>query len=421
MLEQYFIKPQTLDRIRHSWLGRPIENYVIWLTERGYAARNVYRRVPILMQFAEFARGRGASTFDELPALVDGFVEHRVRTHRRRVRTKQAKPWVAGTARVCVEQMLDLLIPEFSPRRRTPPPTPFVESAPGFFDYLRDERGLKEASIQLYGHNLRRFQAYLERIDLHELDALSPMVLSAFTTDAGRELAKGPLSGLCGHVRVFLRYLHRERVLPHDLSASVECPRVYRLSNIPRSISWKEVQRLLGVVDRRTPIGKRDFAMMLLLVTYGLRAAEVAALTLDSIDWQRERLEVPERKAGHHTAFPLSPVVGEAIVDYLRNARPESPSRALFLCTRPPFKPVHFQLISQRTARHLRKAGIAVARPGSHTLRHTCVQRLVDARFPLKTIGDYIGHRRAKSTEVYSKLDLEALREVALGDGEALV
>ena len=371
------------------------------------------------MDFAEFARDRGASTFAELPALVDGFVEHRVRTHRRRVRSKQAKPWVAGTARVCVEQMLDLLIPEFSPRRPTPPP--FAESAPRFFNYLRDERGLKEASVQLYGHNLRRFQAYLERIELHDLGALSPMVLSAFTTDAGRELAKGPLSGLCSHVRVFLRYLHRERVLALDLSASVECPRVYRLSDIPRSISWEEVQRLLEVIDCRAPIGKRDFAMLLLLVTYGLRAAEVAALTLDSIDWQRERLEVPDRKAGHHTAFPLSPAVGEAIVDYLRNARPESPSRALFLCTVPPFKPAHFQLVSQRVGRHLRKAGIPVARPGSHTLRHTCVQRLVEAQFPLKTIGDYIGHHRAKSTEVYTKINLEALREVALGDGEALV
>ena len=101
-----------------------------------------------------------------------------MRTHRRRVRTKQPKPWVASNARVPVEQMLDLLIPAFSPRRRTLPPIPFVDSAPGFFDYLRDERGLKETSIQLYGHNLRSFQAYLERIDLHELGALSPTVLS---------------------------------------------------------------------------------------------------------------------------------------------------------------------------------------------------------------------------------------------------
>ena len=421
MLEQYFIKPQTLDRIRHSWLGDPIESYVIWLTERGYAARNVNRRVPMLMHFAEFARKRGASTFDELPALVDGFVDHWVRTRRCRGRTQQAKRWIASAARVPVEQMLALLIPQFSPRRRTPPPTPFIESAPGFFEYLRDERGLAEVSIKLYAAHLRRFQTYLERIDLHELGALSPTVLSAFTTDASRDLAKGPLSGLCGHVRVFLRYLHRERVLPRDLSASVDCPRVYRLSSIPRSISWDEVQRLLEVVERRAPIGKRDFAILLLLVTYGLRAAEVAALTLDSIDWQRERLEVPERKAGHHTAFPLSPVVGEAIVDYLRCARPESTHRALFLCTQPPFKPVHFQLISQRVGHLLRKAGIPVARPGSHTLRHACVQRLVEAQFPLKTIGDYIGHRRATSTEVYTKIDLEALREVALGDGEVLV
>ena len=130
MLEQYFVKPQTLDRIRHSWLGTPIESYVIWLTERGYAARIIHRRVPILMHFAEFARARGASTFDKLPALVDGFVEHRVRTHRRRGRTKQAKPWVASAARVPVEQMLDLLIPEFSPRHRTPPPTPFCRVRP---------------------------------------------------------------------------------------------------------------------------------------------------------------------------------------------------------------------------------------------------------------------------------------------------
>ena len=110
MLEQYFVKPQTLDRIRHSWLGKPIESYVIWLTERGYAARIIHRHVPTLMHFAEFARARGASTFDELPALVDGFVEHRVRTHRRRVRIKQAKPWLvfdSGKIKSIVNQQVN--------------------------------------------------------------------------------------------------------------------------------------------------------------------------------------------------------------------------------------------------------------------------------------------------------------------------
>ena len=317
--------------------------------------------------------------------------------------------------------MLALLVPGYRYRFREPLPTPFVESAPGFFDYLRNERGLKALSIALYEHNLRRFHAYLERVGLHELDALSPALLSAFTVDAGGDLGKGSLSTLCSHVRVFLRYLHRERVLARDLSTSVDCPRVYRLSTVPRSISWDDMQRLLDSVDRRTPVGKRDFAILLLLVTYGLRAAEVAGLTLDSIDWEHERLEIPDRKAGHHTAFPLSAVVGTAIVDYLRHGRPESSERALFLAAQAPFQPARSRLISECAGRRLRQAGIQIARPGSHTLRHSCVRRLVEAQFSLKAIGDYIGHRRPKSTEVYAKVDLEALREVALGHGEELV
>ena len=260
----------------------------------------------------------------------------------------------------------------------------------------------------------------LRRIGLRELEALSPAVLSAFVADAGRALSKAPLSALCGHLRVFLRHLHRERLLSRDLSASVDCPRIYRLSSIPRAVSWEDVQCLLEGVDRRTPVGKRDFAILLLLVTYGLRAAEVAGLTLDSIDWERERLEIPDRKAGHHTAFPLSAIVGGAIVDYLRDGRPASCERALFLQAQAPFRPAGFRVISDCATRRLRNAGIQVARPGSHTLRHSCVQHLVEAQFPLKAIGDYLGHRRSKSTEVYAKLDLDALREVALGDGEEL-
>ena len=111
----------------------------------------------------------------------------------------------------------------------------------------------------------------------------------------------------------------------------MECPQFYRLSSIPRSITWEQVGRVLAGVDRRTPCGKRDWAILLLLVTYGLRGREVAALTLDDIDWKRERLAVPERKAGHSTAFPLSASVGEALVDYLRHGRPqtEEPARVL--------------------------------------------------------------------------------------------
>jgi integrase len=161
--------------------------------------------------------------------------------------------------------------------------------------------------------------------------------------------------------------------------------------------------------------------MLLLLVTYGLRAREVTALTLDDIDWKRERLAVPERKAGHSTAFPLSPVVGAALADYLQHGRPASSDRHVFFRAAAPIRPVGTAAISACARTYLLLAGIDVPRPGSHTLRHTCVQRLVDDGFTLKTIGDFVGHRSAKSTEVYAKVDVENLREVALGDGEQVL
>jgi len=229
------------------------------------------------------------------------------------------------------------------------------------------------------------------------------------------------LVGLCGVLRVFLRYLFREKLIAQDLSQTIEGPRVYRLSSIPRSISWTEVERMLAAVDRRSVVGKRDYAILLLLVTYGLRGREVAALTLDDLDWERERLKVPERKAGHSTAYPLSPIVGQAIIDYLKNGRPQRSDRHIFYRVTAPFDPMTNGGVSTRASYYLHKAGVPVPRPGSHTLRHTCVQRLIDAHFPLKTIGDYVGHASPESTAIYAKVSIENLREVALGDGEEVL
>ena len=421
MLEHYYLKPETIDRIRACWLGEPIERYVAWLAEQRYAARSVCRRVPMLMHFADFSAARGAKGWEDLPEHVNAFVTAWVRDHGRRCKNKEARRQVASAARNPVEQMLRLLLPDYPDHKRATRPQPFAESVPGFFDYLRDERGLRPASIALYTHNLRRLESYLERIELGELRGLSPAVLSGFFTDSSQALGKHALNALCRQMRIFLSYLHREGLVASNLGRGIDCPRIYRLADIPRAISWDDVRRLLEAVDRRSRVGKRDYAILLLLVTYGLRAREIAALTLDALDWSHERLAVPERKAGHSMAYPLSPIVGEAIVDYLRQGRPESSERAVFLRACAPYTPLGWPAISQLTARRLRNAGIAVVRPGSHTLRHTCVQRLVEAQFSLKAIGDYVGHSLPKSTEIYTKIDLEALREMALGDGEELL
>jgi site-specific recombinase XerD len=423
MLEQYYVRPDTVDRIRGCWIGAEIERYVCWLAERGYRPRTVLQRVPLLFGFGEFARSRGARRVADLPTHVEDFVAERVE-QRRALRRRDDSPLQEPSKelRGPVEQMLELVVPGFQGSGRRHHTLPFTESVPGFFEYLRGERGLRPASVRLYQFHLDRFEAYLAGIEVHRLRELSPAILSAFLAERrGAGLAKTTVRDTCGVLRVFLRYAHRQGHLPADLSGAVEWPQVYRLSTVPRSISWEQVGQVIGGVDRRTPAGRRDYAVLLLLVTYGLRAREVAALSLDDIDWKHERLAIPERKAGHSIAFPLSAAVGAALVDYLRHGRPETSERTVFFRAAAPVRPVGAAAISAIARHYLLKAGMDVPRPGSHTLRHSAVQRLVDAEFPLKTIGDFIGHRSPRSTEVYAKVAVEPLREVALGAGEQVL
>jgi integrase/recombinase XerD len=415
MLEQYFLKPSTVDRLRGSWIAAEIETYVAWMAGQGYRAKSIWRRVPVGFAFGEFARERGARAIGDLPTHVEAFVAARVAAHDATGSTRPMAKEVRGP----VEQMLAVVLPGFEPTGRPHHRLPFVDVVPGFFDYLVEERGLRSASVDGYRHHLSPFEAYLQRIGVRSIQELSPVIVSAFIVErAGAGLAKSTVSGTAGALRVFLRYAHRQGILASDLSGTVGWPQVYRLSDIPRSISWDEVNRVLAGVDRRTVAGRRDYAILLLLVTYGLRGREVAALTVDDIDWKRERLAIPERKAGHSTAFPLSTVVGEALLDYLQHGRPATTDRHMFFRAVAPRRPVGAAAVSSLARFYLLKAGVNVPRPGSHTLRHSAVQRLVDASFDLKTIGDFVGHRSARFTEVYAKVAVEALREVAMGDGE---
>lgn len=419
MLNRYFVRPTTVDRIQASWIGNPIEVYVAWLTEQKYAARNVAFRVPVLVRFGEFARTSGARNMDELPSYVELFIEDWM--HRRKLRHSEAQRRIAARElRNAIMQFLRVSLPHYD--NATPAaPNPFIDVAPDFFGFLLRERGLRTTTLIQYRHFLQRLEDYLRRIARPLLPDLPPTVVSALITESGNTLDKRSVQSFCSILKVFFRYLYSVGLMTRDLAKAVESPRRYRLSNLPRAIAWNQVEQMLEAVDRRTAVGKRDYAVLLLLVTYGLRAREVGALTLDDIDWKHDRIEVRGRKAGHSTAYPLSATVGEAILDYLKQGRPDTGKRALFIGAYAPFAPMSRVAVSLRAKYYLRKAGITVSRPGSHTLRHTCVQRLVESGFSLKTIGDFVGHRTPDATSIYAKVNIEALRTVALGNGEEVL
>lgn len=422
MIERYYVRPVTVDRIRTSWIAPAIEQYVGWLAERRYASKTVSRRIPLLVAFGEFAKARGATDVAQLAAHVEPFVQTWISEHVRRKCSARARKKIAECLCNPIRQMLRLVIPGYIGLGRLHrPANPFEAHAPQFISYLTDEKGLRPRTLYQYRFHLHQFAAYLTRIGLKDLAHLSPKVLSGFVADYGPRVAWPTLRNACGTLRVFVRHLYREGVLAKDLSLLVEFPQSYRLSGIPRAIGWEQVEQVLSGIDRRSPCGKRDYAMLLLLATYGLRGCEVAALTLDDIDWRNDRLKIRERKAGNSTAYPLSTVVGAAIVDYLKSGRPASKDRQVFLRVMAPLVPISSAAVSCRAAYYIRRAGITVPRPGAHTLRHSCVQRLVNANFSLKHIGDYIGHRNAASTQIYGKVAIEALREIAQGNGEEVL
>jgi integrase/recombinase XerD len=307
VLEQLFF-PRKVRRIRRCWLAADIERYLAWLRQRGFSEQMIRNRVPPLVSFGRFTQEWGVRSRDELPDHVDAFVAQDEPTVRRPdARSAQGETLEGPQGRGADAAADRAGVPRRPMAER---PWPFAETAPGFLGYLRDERGLRATTIRVYAHHLRLLQAFMAGEGLCLRD-LRPASLTAFVVARSRAVGSADVAGCTGVLRVFLTYARRERLIERDLASAVEHPKSYALATLPRSIFQDDVSRFLAIIDRKNNVGRRDYAMLLLLVTYGLRAREVAALTLDDLDWRRERLRVPMRKGGHHHLYPLTAAAGQ--------------------------------------------------------------------------------------------------------------
>jgi site-specific recombinase XerD len=198
------------------------------------------------------------------------------------------------------------------------------------------------------------------------------------------------------------------------LDASIDTPRLYRGEQLPRAMTWDVVQAFLGAIDRSTPRGRRDYAMLLLLATYGLRVSEVAALRLDDIAWRTERIRVPRPKVSAPLVLPLTVEVGAALVDYVRHVRPKASDREVFLRLRAPIGPLVPTAVGEAFQRWKRRSGLPIGDHSAHCLRHSLAIHLLRQGTSIKAIGDLLGHRSIESTCVYLRLHVADLREAAL-------
>lgn len=300
----------------------------------------------------------------------------------------------------------------------TPPPplTPSQQLLTAYTAYLVNVRGLARNTLR---EHQRSAGGLLDHLDYNAhpagLGSLSASQIEAFVRQSAARLGRGTQQHLVAHLRSFLRFLAAKGQCPSGLDTTIDTPRLYRLEQLPRALPWDTVQALLQSIDCHTPIGLRDYTMLLLIATYGLRVSEIAALTLDDIHWRTRWLQVPRCKTRSALPLPLTDEVGDALVHYLRAARPDRvPCRALFLRSRTPIRPLGRTAVSMVFDRWAKRSGLPIPFFGAHCLRHAYAVHLLHSGTSLKTIGDLLGHRDSDSTYVYLRLATEELRDVAL-------
>jgi len=279
----------------------------------------------------------------------------------------------------------------------------------GLFErYLLDERGLTIGTVAGYLAHARRFLGGLSGLELHELGAseVSAVVLREVDRGVSVSAAQNFVAGL----RAFLRYCFVEGLLDTDLAGAALSVTGRRRSPLPQGISRAQARALLDSCDRRTALGRRDYAIILSLLRLGLRRGELAAVTLDDLDWRAGEVVI-HGKGGRVDRLPVPADVGAAIAAYLRHGRRPSSHRELFLQGRAPFTPIDAGTVSSTVRRACRRAGITSM--GAHRLRHTMACQMVEAGVPLIQIGQVLRHQSLQSTAIYARVDVERLRELA--------
>lgn len=245
--------------------------------------------------------------------------------------------------------------------------------------------------------------------------------LSEFLSSGGH-LKPPTVSRLVSDIRSFLRFLTLRGVLQKDLSPELPTIRVPRDASIPSVWDRDLIVKLLGVIDRSSAKGKRDYAMLLLACRLGLRAGDIRRLRLDDLYWEDSRIEILQSKRATPLSLPLTEEVGEALIDYLKWGRPKAEHREVFLKVNPPFDPFPQGNNLYHVVTYWRQwAGIKFRTPrkrGIHSLRYSLATRLLQLGTPFPTIADILGHTTLESTRIYAKADVEALRSVALDPKE---
>jgi len=402
-------------------MSRWVQSFEIWLPKvRAHLAAERYGEnatvgYPCAMRrFCRDLERRGQSLADVTPTDVDRYVSYLRRQRSKGPFPAQLKRFHRAAIHMLLRFVRGTWPPPLLPA--TPLERDLAATVAAFDVWMRDLRGLAAATRRHRRAEARWLLTWLDERG-RPLSQVTAADLDAYLGERIALQCRRSAAQSAATLRAVLRYLHDSNRMPVDLSTLVNGPTIYALERLPSMIAPEHIHRVLAVLKRdHTPTGRRDYAIWMLLATYGLRAGEVRALTLADVDWRHERLHIRHAKTGASTELPLLPGPARALLAYLRYGRPQTVDRTVFLRAQAPYVGLQDATsLHGIVTRGLAAAGIEVTgKHGPHALRHSRAVSLLRGGVSLKVIGDVLGHRSERSTATYLRLATDDLREVAL-------
>jgi integrase/recombinase XerD len=404
MTHHFFRDPQTVQRLHEGPLGPYIDAFAAEMHAEGYAHQSAELQIRLVADFSHWL----AKHRIPAPEITTGHFPSYLRS-----RAHSRRP--GRSDRAGLQRLWNLLRRQgVIPEPPLPVPTPADQLRETFRHYLRQERALAPATVVSYLPFVGEFLAQRFGAGPVDLAALCAADVTGFVQRRATTLHSKRVQVMTTALRAFLRFARYRGELPTDLAACVPAVASWSLSTVPRARPPGQVEAVLAACNRQTAVGRRDYAILLLLARLGLRAGEVVALTLEDLEWQTGWIRV-RGKGGRASQLPLPVAVGEALAAYLQDGRPHAASRCVFLRGRAPAVSFRGSQAIDSVVRHaLTRAGIEAPRQGAHQFRHSFACQLLRHGASLAEIGELLRHRSPQTAALYAKVDLAALAPLAL-------
>lgn len=411
-LEHVFSCPGTLAKLRSGPLGMHLDGFCAWLIRRGFSQWTIRLHLRNISHFNEHLNRQKAVAGQHLCStdVADFFAAYPswsrnsgpLKAHLLRVRHSVAR---------FVEYVGEMGL--FDPLLDPEPHQPLLDD---YLAWMAHHQHAASGTLELRAQYLAVFLRWLgPKATPKGMSTLTADGVETFFLAYAQKVGGAARRSMQATLRTFFRFCLHQGHLKVPLDLAVPTLRTYKLATVPRGLTDAQAQQVLQSVNRENCTGRRDYAILQLLFTYGVRGGQLRALRLEHIDWSRNQILFEPSKHGKASLLPLTQEVGESLLDYLQNSRAVSPYPQVFLTMRAPYRPLpRSSSLAAIVARCIQAAGIDIPHKGAHVFRHAFATRMLQQGHPLKAIADVLGHRYLGTTFIYTKVDFNSLRQVAL-------